>query len=234
VVEGSPRRKTLARAARLTDARIVRVRCVVVSLLFAGCHANGQSDDVRAAPPIPSSSAWAEASAATSDSASVATQRGDKEALAELLRAASARAVEPASSARALGGDTHLPGSGDVDVETPHALPAPAVSAAQTRHPGAGNDAIERSARAALYWDLTQHCKDESDRILPPESIEVRFDVDEEGYLVTSTITAIAKNPRFERAALCMRREVARSAYRAPPAARGVATHLKLWVPSTD
>jgi hypothetical protein len=209
---------------------------VALLLTIAGCHGGGRGDEARAAQPIPSTTPWAGASAsgAPAEVASAPTQHGDREALAELLQAASARAAASAPTSRTLGGDTHVAGSGDVDADPPKPRVAPAASASAPRHAGAGNDAIERSARAQLYWELTQRCKDEHDAILPPESVEVMFDVDEDGYLVTATISAIAKAPRFERAALCMRREVARSGYRAPPTARGAVTHVKLWVPSTD
>jgi hypothetical protein len=229
----------LACGARLKEAGSVRVGWFAV-LILAACHSGGRGDEVRAAPPIPASSAWAGASASglVAESMSARAERGDPDALAELVRAASARAATSAAPLRTPGGDTRLPGSGDVDLAAsdPHSRAGvgPAASASAPRVAGAGNDAIERSARAQLYWELTQRCKDEHDAILPPESVEVMFDVDDEGYLVTSTISAIAKSPPFERAALCMRREVARSGYRAPPAARGAVTHIKLWVPSTD
>ncbi len=209
---------------------------VALALTFAACHGDGRGDEVRAAPPIPSTAPWAGASAsgALAEIGSAPAQHGDREALAELLQAASARAAASARPSRTPGGETHLAGSGDVDADPPKPHVAPATSASAPHHAGAGNDAIERSARAQLYWELTQRCKDEHDAILPPESVEVMFDVDEDGYLVTSTISAIAKSKPFERAALCMRREMARSGYRAPPAARGAVTHVKLWVPSTD
>lgn len=219
---------------------------VATLVLLAGCHGDGRGEEVRPATPIPSTSAWAASvSGAPGDSVTASGQRGDPAALAELLRAASARAAASAPPLRTPGGETHVAGSGDVDLGVADPRPrsvddevskngAPAASASALRHAGAGEEAIERSFRAQLSWELTQRCRDAHDAILPPGSVEVTFDVDDEGYLVTSTIAAIAKAPAFERAALCMRREVARSAYRAPPAARGGVRHIKRWVPAGD
>ena len=218
---------------------------VAVLVLCAGCHEGGRGDEARAAAPMPSTSAWAASASAPTETAAASGQRGDRDALAELLRAASARARASAPPLRPPGGETHLAGSGDVDLGTadPHARsvdgdpgevrPPPRVPLhSDTR--ARARTRSRRSFRAELYWELTQRCRDEHEAILPPGSVEVTFDVDDEGYLVTSTISAIAKSPAFERAALCMRREVARSGYRVPPSARGAVIHVKRWVPASD
>jgi hypothetical protein len=94
--------------------------------------------------------------------------------------------------------------------------------------------AIEKAARAQLYWDLVQRCRDPEGKLLPPDAIRVEFNLDEEGTLVTPTIVAIALDPRHSEAAACMQRELAGATFRAPAGARGLPTHVIATVPSVD
>jgi hypothetical protein len=94
--------------------------------------------------------------------------------------------------------------------------------------------AIEKAARAQLYWDLVQRCRDPEGKILPPDAIRVEFNLDEEGTIAASTIVAIAADPRHSEAAACMQRELAAITFRAPAGARGLPTHVSATVPSVD
>ncbi|KYG05720.1 hypothetical protein BE21_03640 [Sorangium cellulosum] len=94
--------------------------------------------------------------------------------------------------------------------------------------------AIEKAARAQLYWDLVQRCRGPDGKILPPDAVRVEFNVDAEGYIVVPTIIGSASDPRYDEAATCMRRELSGAAFRAPAGARGLPTRVDATVPSVD
>ncbi len=94
--------------------------------------------------------------------------------------------------------------------------------------------AIERATRAQLYYPLVMRCRDLDGKILPPDAIVLRFKIDEEGSIAPSSISAVAVDPRHESSANCMRRELSATPFRAPAAARGVATHVRATIPSVD
>lgn len=94
--------------------------------------------------------------------------------------------------------------------------------------------AIERAARAQLYYPLVQRCRDAEGHILPPDAIVLRFKIDEEGSIVPSSISAVADESRHQSAANCMRRELSAASFHAPAAARGVVTHVRATIPSVD
>lgn len=165
----------------------------------------------------------------------------DPGALAEILAAA------PSASARATGpdGGTLVGTSTDPGAEAPDAAaPAPAAAApkAQARveegkpevQLGLPDPAIERAARAQLYFPLTTRCKDRDGKILPPDAIHLHFRIDPEGYVVPSSISAVAADPRYEDAANCMRRELGTATFRAPASARGTGTTVNATLPSVD
>jgi hypothetical protein len=93
---------------------------------------------------------------------------------------------------------------------------------------------IERECRAQLYWPLVQRCRDPSGSILPPEVVTLRFLVDADGAIVSSSIFAAASEPRWEPAAECMRRELSALPFRAPASVRGAVTRVEATVPSVD
>ena len=101
-------------------------------------------------------------------------------------------------------------------------------------HEGIPSPAVERAARAQLYHPLVTRCRDEGGKILPPDTIVLRFKIDVDGYIVSSSISTSATEPRYEAAANCMQRELSAAAFRAPAAARGVATWVNATVPSVD
>jgi hypothetical protein len=163
----------------------------------------------------------------------------DPAALDELVAAAPRNAPRPAGKdgGAALGHDTGLP------IETA----APVVSAAPqlpgkprivvgtpTVQPAMANAAIERAARAQLYWNLVQRCRDPEGRILPPEAIHLHFRIDGDGAIVPSTIVATPASARFTDAAYCMQRELSTASFQAPVGARGRESTITATVPSVD
>jgi hypothetical protein len=100
--------------------------------------------------------------------------------------------------------------------------------------PRMSSPAIEKAARAQLYWPLVQHCRDEAGGILPAEAVHVTLQIDREGYIVPATILAVPREPRFAQAARCMARELRVVAFRMPAASRGLVQDVDLDVPSVD
>ncbi|MDC3955853.1 hypothetical protein [Polyangium jinanense] len=101
-------------------------------------------------------------------------------------------------------------------------------------HEGIPSPAVERAARAQLYYPLVTRCRGDDGKILPPDTIVLRFKIDVDGYIVPSSISASGTEARYEAAANCMQRELSAAAFRAPAAARGVATWVNATVPSVD
>jgi hypothetical protein len=99
---------------------------------------------------------------------------------------------------------------------------------------GVSNPAIERAARAELYWPLVQRCRDAQGLLLPPEVVRLDFQLDRDGYVMTATIHAVAKQPEYLDAARCMARELAIATFRAPAGARGTPQKITMDVPSVD
>jgi hypothetical protein len=161
----------------------------------------------------------------------------DPRALDEIL-AAAAR-VAPGDGGldhAALGSDTGLPA--DAGVRAAPRLDTPKIGRVHVGsvvvEPGMSSPAIERAARAQLYWPLVQRCRAADGAILPPEVVHLRFHLDRDGYVVAATILAVAKEPRFEDAARCMARELAMATFRAPAGARGLPQVVATDVPSVD
>jgi hypothetical protein len=170
----------------------------------------------------------------------VTVSSAEPAALAEIVAAAEAVAPRPPSSAGTkIGTSTGAP-------EPEPQAPAPAAPAEPPRPrveigvPSLPHEmatpAIEKAARAQLYWDLVQRCRDPEGRILPPDAIELSFNLDGDGTLVVTTIVAEATDPRYDEAAACMRRELslAGATFRAPAGGRGSATRVNATVPSVD
>jgi hypothetical protein len=99
---------------------------------------------------------------------------------------------------------------------------------------GIPSPAVERAARAQLYHSLVTRCRDQNGKLLPPDAIVLHFRIDADGYIVPPSISAIASDPNHADAAACMRRELAGSSFRAPMAARGMASMVNATVPSVD
>ena len=164
----------------------------------------------------------------------------DPRALDEILGAAPKMAAgreDDADGGRALlGTETGVA----TDAGAVHPVAADAAKSGQVRvgkvtiEPGMANPAIERTARAELYWPLVQRCRDHGGAILPPEVVHLVFHLDRDGYVIPATILAVPKEPRFADAARCMARELTVAAFRAPPGARGLPQNVVMDVPSVD
>jgi hypothetical protein len=163
----------------------------------------------------------------------------DPSALEELIAAAPKIARRPTGQdgGTAIGHATDRPAEAVIPVAST-APPTPGgpkvVVGAPTVQPTMASPAIERAARAQLYWNLVQRCRDAEGRILPPEVIRLQFHIDADGYIIPTTIVATPRAPRFADAAHCMQRELSTAVFQAPAATRGRDCSVDAAVPSVD
>lgn len=92
----------------------------------------------------------------------------------------------------------------------------------------------EKMLRSGVYWPLVQHCRGPDGEILPGESIELHFLIDGNGHIEATSVTASAKDPRFQAASECMVRELIAAPFRAPTVAHGATTNVTALVPPID
>lgn len=160
----------------------------------------------------------------------------DPGALDDLIAAA----PKPAASAAAaptIGGTTGISSGSASVVEPPPPPPTRTprvVVGAPTMQPAMANPAIERAARAQLYWNLVQRCRDKGGKILPPDAISMRFNIDADGYITPSSIVARASSAEHADAAHCMQRELSTATFRAPAATWGHKGEVRATLPSVD
>jgi hypothetical protein len=230
----------VARGAHPIDP--LRVRTVLVALLplLAACARPdaAPTDDAGSHPPSTGDVAAppGEPSAHHPPAGAPAVSAAEPEALAELLAAARGAAPAPGDGATAakIGTSTGVPAP-SASQGPPEPAPRPRVEVgAPLSQRDMSSPAIEKAARAQLYWSLVQRCRGPDGEMLPPDAIRVEFNVDAEGYIVVPTIIGSAADPRHDEAATCMRRELSGSAFRAPPGARGLPTRVSATVPSVD
>ena len=163
----------------------------------------------------------------------------DPSALEDLI--AATPKLAPSSTAvdggPVIGATTGVPEGSASAIEPPPAE-APAkprvLMGAATVQAGMANPTIERAARAQLYWNLVQRCRDKEGKILPPDAIAMRFLIDIDGYIAPSSIVARAASAEHADAAHCMRRELSTATFRAPAATWGHVGEVRATLPSVD
>lgn len=233
-----------------------RLALVFVSALSA-CSQGGGGSSPPAASARPAASSmgpWSRSESAVSEKD--ASDAGpppqaaavDPAALAEILAKVPKGAVPStgADGTSAVGTDTGLkPGDADAE-EEPKEPAAPKVDRSGSGSAGKvsfgplsiqgemASASIEREARAQLYWGLVQRCRAKEGSILPPDVVKILFRIDEDGYIIGSSIIAAPSEPHYEDAAHCMRRELSAATFRAPVGSRGLMTPVTMTVPSVD
>lgn len=211
--------------------------------LAADAGPDAASADPSAGGPSASSTAWSRDALAPRSEASArqgppVLGPANQQALEEIV------AAQPDAGRRPTGEDGGTRIGTDTGVP-PDREPAPAaepgepprghVAVGAVKMVGrASTPAIEKAARAQLYWTLVQRCRGPDGAVLPPDSITLAFNLDAEGYLIPSSILATAGDPRHEEAAACMRRELSGLSFRSPAGARGQPTRVEATVPSVD
>lgn len=177
--------------------------------------------------------------AATSSAGPASTFTPDPLALADLLRAVPTSAPGPTDpdGGTLIGTDAGPPTDAspvtveDAPLRTKKStvLLGPVAVQAEMASP-----AIEREARAQLYFPLVTRCRDKDAKILPADAIFLEFKIDESGYIVPQSISATAQDAAYKSAAECMRRELGSLPFRGPAGARGQQAQVKMTVPSID
>ena len=160
----------------------------------------------------------------------------DPGALDDLI-AAAPKAPASAGARPSIGADTGLPTAAASAVEPPPPEPKRTprvIVGAPTVQPPMATPSIERAARAQLYWNLVQRCRDRDGKILPADAIALRFLIDTDGYITPSSIVARASSAEHADAARCMRRELSTATFRGPAANWGHVGEVHATVPSVD
>jgi hypothetical protein len=112
--------------------------------------------------------------------------------------------------------------------------PAPRVRGGEVEiQPQMSSPAIERQARAQIYWDL-RRCKEAGGRPPPPESITLAFTLREDGTVDPASVTATAADDRLHPVAECVLREFSSTPFEGPPAARRTPARIVITWPSVD
>jgi hypothetical protein len=218
-------RRRLARAELSIDAPPVRALALSPALILQLAAACGRAPDpTTTAPPAESAFSRARFAADGADAGSAeppVPTTADPAALEEILAAVPKTPPRPAADA--------------TSARPPEATPAGRVKVGEpSAAPDVSNPALERAARAQLYWPLVQRCHDRDGGLLPPEAVHVSFRLDADGYPVASTILATPRQPRFADAARCMERELGAATFRAPASARGRPHTFQTDVPAVD
>lgn len=223
------------------------MRCaaaIAFILVVASCATRDAPEQPRPVATTPDLSPWSraahdDAGAPMSDAGIVPPSSPDPAALDEFLHEA------PKNLPRATGDD------GKTKVGTDTGAPAdstpppidhppepshkPKVSVGTPNvQAEMSNPAIERAARAQLYYILVTRCRDKDKKILPHDTVHLKFTVDGDGYIVAPTIIITPTNPIYDEAANCMRRELSTATFRAPAATRGTPVGVDMTVPSVD
>ena len=219
-------------------------RLTPLVLLLAACG-RGADESTPAAPGAPpgapsfSREAFALASVDGGAAALPVPTITDPRALDEILAAAPRPALVNAdggpSRETLLGTDTGVASdAGAARPGAPDSSKAARIHVGKvTIEPGMSTPAIERAARAQLYWPLVQRCRDRDGNILPAEVVHLTFHLDRDGYVIPATILAVGKEP-FADAARCMARELGMATFRSPAGARGTPVTVAMDVPSVD
>jgi len=163
----------------------------------------------------------------------------DPGALDDLVAAAPKLVANPtaASGGTMIGADSgvSVDGGNDGEAPAPKAKSPPhVVVGAPTMQAPMANPAIERAARAQLYWNLVQRCRDKDGKILPVDAIVMQFVIDTDGYIPPASILATASSAQYAEAAQCMRRELSTATFRAPAATWGHMSEATVTLPSVD
>jgi hypothetical protein len=95
------------------------------------------------------------------------------------------------------------------------------------------NPAIERAARAQIYWRL-RSCATASGDLPPPETIALSFTLRPDGTVDPATVGAKALEGDLEEVAECVARTFAATPFRGPAAAHGTSPSVIVLWPSVD
>lgn len=202
-------------------------RWILALLALTACDSGAQRDPAvhGGAPVVATREPGAARSAETADPG----------VLAEILDhvpSASPRRPTGPDGGTLVGTDSGVEGE-----ELPEAPPAderPPLRVGRERYdPLLSNPAIERAARAQIYWPLRQ-CKTPDGEPPPPESVALSFTLRPDGTVDPATVSAKAKNKALQPVAECVVRTFSTIVFRGPAAAHGTSPRVVVVWPSVD
>jgi hypothetical protein len=156
-------------------------------------------------------------------------------ALAELLdHVPSSRAGSPTApdGGTLVGSDSGV--EGEVLPEPPPVPSHRQLRLGRARYqPMLSNAAIERAARAQIYWHLRK-CTTAAGTPPPAESIALSFTLRPDGTVDPATVTAKAQDEKLDDVAECVVRTFSSIPFRGPAAAHGTSPRVVVVWPSVD
>ncbi len=168
------------------------------------------------------------------DVTQIATPTAPDPAALDALIDAVPEEVPPPTAAdgqTSVGTDTGVPGE---ELPIPAATATPrVVGGAVQIQPQLSSPAIEREARAQIYWRLRE-CKGPDGRPPPPESITLAFTLREDGTVDPASVIASADDEELQSAAECVLREFSATPFEGPLATRRTPARIRITWPSVD
>lgn len=175
-------------------------------------------------------------------SATPASDLADPSALAELVAQSPKQVLEPTGpdGATLVGTDTKVPraeaaASAAVPTQlgTDHRVGMLTAGDIEIQ-PLLSTPAIERAARAQIYWPLRQKCAGPDGQPPPPDAVTLTFSIRSDGTVDPASVTAEAGDKRFEPTADCVLREFSALPFRGPGAVLGSSARVIITWPSVD
>lgn len=201
-----------------------------VLLWVAGCGARGETGEERFEPlPAPSV-------VAPSEPVAPVPRTPDPSALREIIGRAPRDGLGPTAGEGSLvGTETGVPERETASLLSP--MPPtdhPRVQAGKAElQPALSSPAIERAARAQLYWPL-RACRLPDGSAPPPESIVLGFTIRPDGRVDPASVSATAEDQALAEVALCALRAFSASPFLGPAAGLDTSSRVLITWPSVD
>ncbi len=103
-----------------------------------------------------------------------------------------------------------------------------------TFEPLLSSPALERSARAQLYWALHKACPAPDGKPLPPDVITLRFTIRADGSIEPASVSTSCNDPQYQPVAECVLRTFSSLPFHGPTAGHGSTATLIVTWPSVD
>jgi hypothetical protein len=200
-------------------------RRAILGLLFAACSPN----ETDIAPPVTVTEQEREAAGPVPDNP-------DPSALSEIVAKGTREAPPPtAPDGTLVGSETGEPEQ--VDPVSALATTPPQPPRVQAGHaelaPALSSPAIERAARAQLYWRLRE-CRLPNGAPPPPDAITLGFTIRQDGTVDPASVSASAGDDAHAEVAVCVLRTFSASPFLGPPAGLDTSARVLITWPSVD
>jgi hypothetical protein len=203
------------------------------ALLLAACEDPGDLEP-DAGLETPSVGLDAEAPDQAASTVRVADQPNPR-ALAQIVAAAPEGHPSPTGpdGGTLVGTDTGVDGGAPV-LRAPADAHEPGRSGPVRVEPLVSSPALERAARAQVYWALAQKCTTTDGKLPPPESIFLSFTIGSDGSVDPTSISVTSEDPSLATVVDCVLREFAATPFTVPAARGGARSTVLVAWPSVD